>query len=52
MTINDFYFANSMAAQFLLFIIWMMQEIPKGALGNNKLLGMANGNIYLTNNFN
>ena len=46
------YFASLFAAQFLLFEIRMTQEISNGETGNSKYLGMANCNIYFTNDFN
>ena len=51
--INHFlYLACSFAAQFLLFEIRMTQKLSKGEIWNDKLLGMANCNIYLKNSFN
>ena len=46
------YFASLFAAQFLLFEIRMTQEISNGEIRNSKYLGMANCNIYFTNDFN
>ena len=46
-----FCFASSFTAQFLLFDIRMTQKISKREEGNDKLLGMANWNIYFKSNF-
>ena len=47
-----YYFASSFTAQTSLFDIKMTQEISKEEIGNSKLLGMANYNIYFRNTFN
>ena len=47
-----YYFASSFTAQTSLFDIKMTQEISKEEIGNSKLLGMTNYNIYFRNTFN
>ena len=62
MSVNHFFFNRffcsqyfflffSFAEQFTLLDIRMIQEISKGEIGNGKLLGIANYNIHLENNF-
>ena len=43
---------SSFEAQFSFLDIRMMQEISKREIWNGKLMGMANYNIYVKNNFN